>query len=122
MSTKVKSGAVLGVTGGAAAVLWVIFSTLMYYCERNNPDPEMSSNYSSVGTAMWMTLLNLSGEAPLCEYTVPGKFISAIMGLIGVGFATIPMGVLGSGFQDMLEDDNDDELLGFASGDLCLFL
>ena len=93
-----------------------------------------------------MTLLNLSGEAPLCEYTpvLPrslflcsfaartnraevGKFISALMGrsaqpdstpahvqeghifvagLIGVGFVTIPMGLLGSGFQDYLEQED----------------
>eukprot|EP00931_Biecheleriopsis_adriatica_P087518 TRINITY_DN61988_c0_g1_i1.p1 TRINITY_DN61988_c0_g1~~TRINITY_DN61988_c0_g1_i1.p1 ORF type:complete len:1129 (-),score=218.70 TRINITY_DN61988_c0_g1_i1:71-3457(-) len=103
-----KSRAVLGVTGGAAAVLWVVFSTLMYYAERDNPDPDMAKYYSSVGTSMWVTLLNLSGEAPLCEYTEAGKYISAIMGLIGVGFVTIPMGVLGQGFQDMLEDDEDE--------------
>eukprot|EP00913_Durusdinium_trenchii_P025331 g23781.t1 len=106
--------AVLSVTGGAAAVLWVIFSTLMYYAEHHNPDPEMAAHYSSVSTSMWVTLLNLSGEAPLCEYTTAlallslqlkrknsmgteaGKFISALMGLIGVGFVTIPMGTFPS--------------------------
>ena len=30
----------------------------------------------------WVTLLNLSGEAPLCEYTTVGKFISALMGTV----------------------------------------
>jgi len=103
-----QNRAVLSVTGGAAAVMWVIFSTLMYYAERNNPDPEMAGHYSSVSTSMWVTLLNLSGEAPLCEYTTAGKFISALMGLIGVGFVTIPMGVLGSGFQDLLEQEDEE--------------
>eukprot|EP00439_Symbiodinium_sp_Y106_P055861 s2154_g7.t2 len=101
-----QSRSVLFVTGGAAAVLWVIFSTLMYYAERYNPDPDMAGHYSSVATSMWVTLLNLSGEAPLCEYTPVGKFISALMGLIGVGFVTIPMGLLGSGFQDYLEQED----------------
>jgi len=104
-----QSRSVLFVTGGAAAVLWVIFSTLMYYAERYNPDPDMAGHYSSVATSMWVTLLNLSGEAPLCEYTPVGKFISALMGLIGVGFVTIPMGLLGSGFQDYLEQEDDDD-------------
>ncbi|CAK9061062.1 unnamed protein product [Durusdinium trenchii] len=104
-----QNRAVLSVTGGAAAVLWVIFSTLMYYAEHHNPDPEMAAHYSSVSTSMWVTLLNLSGEAPLCEYTTAGKFISALMGLIGVGFVTIPMGVLGSGFQDLLEQEDEDD-------------
>ncbi|CAE7483981.1 unnamed protein product [Symbiodinium pilosum] len=66
----------------------------------------MAGHYSSVATSMWVTLLNLSGEAPLCEYTPVGKCISAVMGLIGVGFVTIPMGLLGSGFQDYLEQDS----------------
>ncbi|CAJ1409909.1 unnamed protein product [Effrenium voratum] len=104
-----NSRAVLSVTGGAAAVLWVIFSTVMYYAEKDNPDPEMAAHYSSVATSMWVTLLNLSGEAPLCEYTTAGKYISALMGLIGVGFVTIPMGVLGSGFQDLLDEDEEEE-------------
>ena len=31
-----------------------------------------AGHYSSVSTSMWVTLLNLSGEAPLCEYTTVG--------------------------------------------------
>lgn len=33
----------------------------------------MTPYYQSVPMAMWVTLLNLSGEAPLCDYTVWGK-------------------------------------------------
>lgn len=31
------------------------------------------------------------------------------MGLVGVAFVTIPMGVLGSGFEDWLGGDEDEE-------------
>ncbi|CAE7409298.1 Shal [Symbiodinium microadriaticum] len=124
-----QSRSVLFVTGGAAAVLWVIFSTLMYYAERYNPDPDMAGTLQqhsgAFGTVAlswskvrWVTLLNLSGEAPLCEYTPVGKFISALMGLIGVGFVTIPMGLLGSGFQDYLEQEDDDDPVAKPSGQL----
>lgn len=44
-----------------------------YYTEGNGPDPNMTPYYQSVPMAMWVTLLNLSGEAPLCDYTVSGK-------------------------------------------------
>ena len=63
---------VLIVTGFTAIVFWVFFSTLMYYAERNNPDPEMRYYYYSIPDAMWMTLLNLSGESPTCVILLHG--------------------------------------------------
>lgn len=44
-----------------------------FYTERDGPDPNMTPYYQSVPMAMWVTLLNLSGEAPLCDYTIWGK-------------------------------------------------
>lgn len=81
----------------------------MYFAERNNPDEDMQRYYSSVFTSMWITLLNLSGEAPLCQYTVAGKVITTIIALFGVGFVSIPMGLLGDGFQDKVDDLDGDE-------------
>lgn len=104
------SASAFTVTGVFALVCWLICSTLMYFAERNNPDEDMRKYYSSVFVSMWMTLLNLTGEAPLCDYTVAGKFITAFMGLIGVGFVSIPMGLLGGGFQDMLDDQVEEEI------------
>lgn len=51
----------------------MVFVKNRYYTERNGPDPNMTPYYQSVPMAMWVTLLNLSGEAPLCDYTVWGK-------------------------------------------------
>jgi len=67
---------VLTVTGFAAAVLWVFFASVMFHLERDNPAmiaPDGSHYYSSIPAAMWPTLLNLSGEVPLCDYTPLGK-------------------------------------------------
>ena len=49
------------------------FGYLRYYTESDGPDPNMTPYYQSVPMAMWVTLLNLSGEAPLCDYTAWGK-------------------------------------------------
>jgi hypothetical protein len=97
------------VTGTFSLVCWIVFSVLMWYAEKDNADGDMQKYYSSPFTSMWMTLLNLSGEAPLCQYTVPGKIISGIMGLVGVGFVSIPMGLLGGAFEEEVEDLDDDE-------------
>mmetsp|Transcript_58146 Transcript_58146/g.138379 ORF Transcript_58146/g.138379 Transcript_58146/m.138379 type:complete len:1236 (+) Transcript_58146:117-3824(+) len=96
------------VTGFAALVLWVFFSAVMYYCERGNPDAEVASYYRTIPDAMWITMLNLSGESPLCFYTVAGKFVTAVIGLCAVSFIGIPIGILGAGFQDWVSEHHED--------------
>jgi hypothetical protein len=159
----------LMVTGFAALVMWIFFSSLMYFTEYKLPhtpnnelltapdvltklegclrgvvDPpsDMPScdyplsdtdipcgdmdtcinsftcncipyqryRYRSVPAAMWMTLLNLTGEVPLDAYTKWGKVISGLMGIIAVASFSIPVGLLGGGFESMyLEGEGDDE-------------
>jgi len=104
-----KQAAAFQATGTLAMVCWLVFSTLMYFCERDNPDPDMQRYYSSVFVSMWVTLLNLSGEVPIAQYTVTGKLLSGFMGLFGVGFVSIPMGLLGGSFEDDIDDMDEDE-------------
>lgn len=40
----------------------------------------------------WMTLLNLSGEAPLCQYSIPGKVAVGILGVFATAIFGIPIG------------------------------
>lgn len=49
---------------------------------------------------MWITLLNLSGEVPIADYTPVGKVLVAIMGVSAVGLFGIPIGVLAAGFEE----------------------
>lgn len=84
-------------TGFTAVLFWVLFGGILYYTERNNPDEEMSSNYKTVPDSMWVTLLNLSGESPLAQYSLLGKIITGIIGLFATGLFGIPIGVLGAG-------------------------
>ena len=67
--------------------MWVFFSAILYYTERHNKylrSPDLTDDqgfaipntgvpyYGSIPDAMWVTLLNLSGEYPLCDYTPAG--------------------------------------------------
>jgi hypothetical protein len=111
---------VLSVTVFSALLLWVFFGAFLYYTERDNPDDEMASNYSTIPNAMWMTLLNLSGEAPLCQYSVPGKVATGLLGLFATAVFGIPIGILGAGFEEVIGDENQDdhrELVATSSGD-----
>jgi hypothetical protein len=111
-----SQGAVLVVTASLAAVVWILSSAMMYYTERDNPDTEMSRYYQNIPSSMWITLLNLSGECPLCDFTAAGKVITGCIGIFAVGLFGVPIGIFESGFvqwaKDMgedLEDDDDDD-------------
>ena len=66
---------VLSVTGFSAVLLWILFSSILYFTERDNPDEEVRSYYSTIPNSMWITLLNLTGECPLAHYTALGKVL-----------------------------------------------
>ena len=76
---------VLAVTAFTALLFWVFFSAFLYFSERDNPDPEMAANYNTMPNSMWVTLLNLSGEAPLSQYSAAGKFVTGVLGLFATG-------------------------------------
>mmetsp|Transcript_7764 Transcript_7764/g.22510 ORF Transcript_7764/g.22510 Transcript_7764/m.22510 type:complete len:1290 (+) Transcript_7764:137-4006(+) len=99
---------VLAVTGFTALLLWVFFGAFLYFTERDNPDKEMSSNYNTIPNSMWVTLLNLAGESPLCQYSVWGKIATGILGLFATGIFGIPIGILGAGFEEVVEEENED--------------
>lgn len=99
---------VLAVTAFTAILFWVFFSAFLYFTERDNFDPEMAANYNNVPNAMWVTLLNLSGEAPLAKYSVWGKVATGILGLFATGIFGIPIGILGAGFEEVVAEENRD--------------
>jgi len=80
---------VLTLTAFAAFLVWIVFASILYFSERDNPDPEMASNYSSVPNSMWITLLNLAGESPLCQYSVVGKIATGFLGLFATGYVQL---------------------------------
>uniref|UniRef100_A0A7S4EPX0 Ion transport domain-containing protein n=1 Tax=Pseudo-nitzschia australis TaxID=44445 RepID=A0A7S4EPX0_9STRA len=100
---------VLSVTFFSSLLLWVFFGALLYMTERDNPDPEMAANYNSVPNSLWMTLLNLSGESPLAQYSVVGKIATGILGLFATAIFGIPIGILGGGFEEVVEEETEDD-------------
>ncbi|CAM9338942.1 unnamed protein product [Ectocarpus sp. 6 AP-2014] len=109
---------ILAVSGFFALVAWVFASSLLYYTESEGPDPNMTPYYQSVPMAMWVTMLNLAGEAPLCDYTVWGKIITGALGIFGVGVFAVPVGLLGAGFQEYVEAFPDKEEQDTHNGNL----
>lgn len=76
---------VLTITAFAALLIWIFFATCLYFSERNSHDEEMRDNYKTIPHSMWITLLNLSGESPLAQYSIWGKIVTGILGLFATG-------------------------------------
>eukprot|EP00527_Entomoneis_sp_CCMP2396_P007171 CAMPEP_0198142330 /NCGR_PEP_ID=MMETSP1443-20131203/5137_1 /TAXON_ID=186043 /ORGANISM="Entomoneis sp., Strain CCMP2396" /LENGTH=1293 /DNA_ID=CAMNT_0043805305 /DNA_START=69 /DNA_END=3950 /DNA_ORIENTATION=+ len=105
-----RNSDILSVTLFSALLVWVLFAAVLYITERDNPDSEMAENYKTVPHSMWLTLLNLSGEAPLAQYSTIGKVVTGILGLFATAIFGIPIGVLGAGFEEVLEEENEDNV------------
>ncbi|GKY98976.1 hypothetical protein MPSEU_000853300 [Mayamaea pseudoterrestris] len=99
---------ILAVTAFTAILFWIFFASCLYFTERDSPDEEMASFYNTIPNSMWVTLLNLSGESPLAQYSAAGKVLTGIVGLFATAIFGIPIGVLGAGFQDVVAEENDD--------------
>ena len=50
----------------------------------------------------------MSGEAPLCQYSLWGKVCTGICGLFATGIFGIPIGILGAGFEEIVEEETED--------------
>mmetsp|Transcript_51333 Transcript_51333/g.165046 ORF Transcript_51333/g.165046 Transcript_51333/m.165046 type:complete len:732 (+) Transcript_51333:1208-3403(+) len=98
----------LSVAGFGALLVWVAFATGMYFAERGSLDAEMAGSYKTIPDAMWLTLLNLSGESPLCHYSTAGKLLAALMAIVATGLFGIPIGLVGASFEQLVEGRTKD--------------
>ena len=93
----------LMITGFVCAILLVLSSTLMYYCE-SEVQPE---KFKNIGQAMWWAVATLTtvGYGDVYPVTNVGKFLSAIIALIGIGIVALPTGIISSAFIEKIQSD-----------------
>lgn len=90
-------------------LLMVMAAVLMYNIESEaQPDA-----FSNAFDALWWAVATLTtvGYGDIYPVTVLGKFLSAIIALLGIGLVAIPTGIISSGFMECIEktDAKDDE-------------
>lgn len=98
---------VLLVTFYAAVTFWVVFATLMYLAERgdhiNTPNGmAQSDRYGTIPNAMWYTLIHLTGDFPLVDYTWEGKIVLMFIILAAVAVVCLPAGIYADGFTTLM--------------------
>jgi voltage-gated potassium channel len=78
----------------------IVSSTLMYYIE----NPYQPDKFSSILETMWWGIATLTtiGYGDIAPVTDFGKFLGAIISLIGIGIFALPTGILASGFSEEL--------------------
>ncbi|MBA7517713.1 hypothetical protein ES705_09767 [subsurface metagenome] len=89
------------ITVSAVIVLLIVVSSIMYFVE-NEAQPEA---FSSIPAAMWWGVATLTtvGYGDVYPVTVLGKFLGAIIALLGIGMFALPAGILGGGFVEEIQ-------------------
>ena len=97
----------LAITIFVASILLILSSTLMYYVEHDaQPD-----KFENIGNAMWWGIATLTtvGYGDIYPITPLGKFLSAIIALIGIGFVALPTGIISSAFIEKIREKKKDK-------------
>lgn len=90
----------LAITVFAMTIMLIMASSLMYFVE-SEAQPEQ---FSSIPAAMWWGVATLTtvGYGDVYPITPLGKFMGAIIALLGVGIVALPAGIIASGFNENL--------------------
>jgi len=91
-----------------AFLMLVVFATILYYTERNWSG-ETRKYYNSIPQGLFPTILMLTGEYPLSDFSPAGQFFASILALTAVAIFGIPTAVLGSGFVRALQENQGKE-------------
>jgi voltage-gated potassium channel len=84
------------------ALLLVVSSTLLFYCE-NGAQPK---EFSSIPATMWWAVATLTtvGYGDIYPVTVLGKLCASLIAILGIGMFALPTGILGAGFVEAIQE------------------
>lgn len=91
---------VIGASLFVLILLLVVASSCIYLAE-HEIQPE---GFGTIPRSMWWAIVTMTtvGYGDVVPITAIGKFIGAVMGIIGIGMVALPAGILASGFNQAL--------------------
>ena len=109
-----RASQLLATVGGLILVL-VIAAALMYFAE-TNAQPE---EFSSIPAAMWWSVVTLTtvGYGDTVPITPVGRFLAAIIAVLGIGLFALPAGILSAGLLEADVENRAALTNGASSGD-----
>jgi voltage-gated potassium channel len=89
-------------------LILLVFSSSMVYHVEHEAQPEI---FSSIPAAMWWGVVTLTtvGYGDVYPITPGGKFIGALVILVGIGMFALPAGILASGFVEEVHHRREKE-------------
>lgn len=100
-----QNSALLVVSCWYGFIALVLFSSILYYTEKNW-DGDSGVVFASIPKGMFATALFLTGEFTLDELSPAGEFFALVACLGTIGMVTIPVSVLAAGFIEKIQDEN----------------
>lgn len=61
-------------------------------------NPALGNCFQSIPASLFPTLLMLTGEYPLAEFTAKGQVVAGFIAIVAVAVCAVPTAVIGSGF------------------------
>lgn len=89
-------------------VVTLILSLILYFCEHEAQPENYDNGFTSVLWAFGQYIGDPGGFAENPPITGLGKAIACIVGLLGIAIVAVPAGILGAGFTEAIENEQDD--------------
>lgn len=84
-------------------LMLLVSAFLMYYVE----NPAQPDKFKNIFSSLWWAVATLTplGYGDVAPITTPGKIISAIVAIIGIGLIALPTGIISAGFIEKISKD-----------------
>ena len=81
----------------------VLISACVMYALENEAQPDA---FSSIPATLWWAVITLTtvGYGDIYPVTVAGKFVAAMISLLGVGLIAMPAAIIAAGFIEQIRD------------------
>ena len=87
------------------ALLLVVASLLIYYAEHDAQPKQFQNAFSGVWWAV--ATLTTVGYGDIYPVTPLGRFLGAVIAILGIGMVAVPTSILSAGFMEILEHDGE---------------
>lgn len=97
----------LGLTVCLGAMAMLLSATALYWAEGEaQPD-----KFGSIPRSLWWAVVTLTtvGYGDVFPITPAGKFLSAVVAIVGIGLIALPTGILAAAFSDAIQRQREEE-------------
>lgn len=89
------------------SMILILASLLIYYAEHDAQPDQFENAFSG----LWWAVATLTtvGYGDIYPITPLGRFLGAIIAILGIGMVAVPTSILSAGFMEMLEKETSDQ-------------